>query len=89
MPANVLAGIKAEAEKDYPNDYRMQKFIIDQQIKGYEDTHTASTSSAVAGMPANVLAGIKAEAEKDYPNDYRMQKFMIDQQIKGYKDLNH
>jgi hypothetical protein len=39
VPASVYAQIRAAAVRDWPSDYVMQKFVIEQQVKAYKDLH--------------------------------------------------
>ena len=57
------------AEREYPNDYKMQKYIYNQQIESYK------YMSTVGDMEC------KNFAQREYPNDYRMQKYIYNQQV--------
>ena len=56
------------AQRQYPNDTQMQRFIYDKQIAAYR-------------YMANVKdKDVKEIALKEYPDDFDMQKFVYDQQ---------
>lgn len=69
---SVILQIKAFAKKQYPNDYKMQKFIYDQQMEAYDFMQRKNASD------------IKVFAGKQYPDDYNMQKFVFNQQTDAY-----
>jgi hypothetical protein len=39
IPDDVLAGIKAEAEQEWPSDYDMQNYVIQKQVAAYKQLH--------------------------------------------------
>jgi hypothetical protein len=39
VPTSVYESIAAQAAKDWPNDYQMQEFTINQQIEAYKKLH--------------------------------------------------
>ena len=39
IPANVMAGIRAKAEREWPGDYNMQVFVIKQETEAYQKLH--------------------------------------------------
>jgi hypothetical protein len=39
VPADVYQVIKAKAEREWPNDFEMQKYIIDKQMEAYRQLH--------------------------------------------------
>jgi hypothetical protein len=63
------------AKKEYPTDASMQKFVYDQQKKGYNY------------MTGVTDAELKRFAEKQYPDDYSMQNFVYDQQKTAKADM--
>ncbi|MBI2794918.1 MAG: hypothetical protein HYX66_09760 [Ignavibacteria bacterium] len=75
---------KAAADK-YPNDYSMQKYVIDNEMKAYSELEKWVGE---VGVPQNVFFSIKKQATDKYPNDYSMQKYVIEEQVKAYLDLN-
>lgn len=83
--SDISRSIRAFAEKEFPDDYQMQQFVIKQQTEAYN--WVASATSAV-GIPSDVYAKIKAKAADEFPGDYNMQKFVINQQVKAYTELH-
>jgi hypothetical protein len=39
IPSDVMAGIRAEAEKEWPTDYHMQNFVVKQQSEDWLKLH--------------------------------------------------
>jgi TPR repeat protein len=83
--SDVTLSIRANAEKEWPDNYEMQEFAIKEQAEAYN--YVATTSSAT-GVPQDVFENIKAKAASDWPDNYEMQKFQINQQVKAYTDLH-
>jgi hypothetical protein len=83
--ADISSTIRAKAEKEWPGDYEMQKYIINQQTSAYNWLVTASTAS---GVPQNVFDQIRTKAAGEWPDDYEMQKYEINQQVKAYTELH-
>lgn len=73
---DIQSQIKARAEKQYPDDFVMQKFVYDQQIEAYNFMKKIPTSS------------IKSIAENKYPDDYNMQRFVYQQQSKAKEEMD-
>jgi len=83
--SDISRSIRAFAEKRYPDDYDMQKFVINQQTEAY---NWVVSVSSPAGVPQEVFEQIKTRAAHRYPDDYDMQKFVINQQTEAYTDLH-
>ena len=39
IPPDILYRIKANAERQWADDYTMQKYVIEKQVKAYQDLH--------------------------------------------------
>lgn len=72
----VLDQIRAKAQQDFPDDYVMQKFVYDEQLKAYKYMKSLPASS------------IKSKAESDFPDDYVMQKFVYEEQTKAKQEMD-
>jgi len=83
--SDISSSIRAFAEKEWPGDYEMQRFVIDQQTEAY---NWVVTSSSATGVPQEVFDQIKTKAASEWPDDYEMQKFEINQQVKAYTELH-
>ena len=65
---NIETKLWSYAKKQYPDDVSMQKFVYEQQKKGYDYMTTVTD------------AEVKRFAENEYPEDFSMQKFVYDKQ---------
>jgi ankyrin repeat protein len=77
--------IRAFAEKEFPDNYSMQEFVIKQQTEAYDWLVTASSAT---GVPQEVFEKIKTKAADEFPDNFEMQKFVINQQVKAYTNLH-
>ena len=71
----ILERIKRKAERDYPNDYFIQKSIYDQEVESYNYMKSVSDLK------------IKRKVERDYPNDYFIQKSIYNQEIDAKEQM--
>jgi hypothetical protein len=83
--SDISRSIKAYAEKEFPNDYNMQEFVIKQQTEAYNWVVNASSAT---GVPQRIFEQIKTKAAEEFADDFNMQKFVINQQVKAYTDLH-
>jgi hypothetical protein len=86
VPYGVADKIRAKAERDWPNDYRMQKHTIETQTEAYIKLENLTS---IQGVPDNILTNIKEKAESDWGDDYRMRVHTIESQANAYRELNH
>lgn len=84
MPPAVMSRVRAQIESRYPDNYSMQKILIDAQIKAY----SFLASYSPAGVPTDTLSSVRAEIVGRYPDNYTMQKILIEAQVKAYLELN-
>jgi phosphoenolpyruvate carboxylase len=84
MPPEILGKVRASIESRYPDNYSMQKILIDNQVQSYEYLQNYSPSS----VPSNVLSRVKNKISSRYPYNFSMQKILIKNQVKSYLDLN-
>lgn len=67
----VIAKLKEEAKKDWPNDYSTQEFWINEQIEAYDYMETIEDNP------------IKRQAQRDWPLDFSTQKFWYNEQLEA------
>ncbi len=72
--------IKRFARNEYPTDYNMQKFVVEQQT----DALQWIAKLCEPRIPSTDLQKILKFAQSEYPRDFNMQKFIIEQQVQGY-----
>lgn len=84
VPDSIVEAIKASAAEEWPDDYAMQRHVLETEsaaylwIVGYE---------APEGVPDDVAERIRAKAAEEWPHQYTMQKYVIEQQVAAYLEL--
>jgi hypothetical protein len=84
MPADTLDKVKKSIASKYPDNYSLQKILIDGQKESYDFLENYAPSS----IPPDVLEKIKNNIVSKYPDNYSLQKTLIEAQVKSYLDLN-
>ena len=84
MPENILSEVRASIESRYPDNYSMQKTLIQDQVKSYEYLEGYYPSS----VPYDVFERIKEKIISRYPYNFSMQKTLIKDQVNSYLELN-
>jgi len=77
--------IKQKCEKDWPDDFAVQKFCIDQQKRAVIALKRGRPPNK---MPREVFEKIRRKCFKDWPDDFAVRKFCEDQQIRAWQSLN-
>jgi len=80
----IQSRIKAQAALDYPDNFFMQKSVIELQTKSYNELQRMTSAS---GVPQSAFDKIKQQAVSDYPDNFFMQKSVIELQTKSYNEL--
>jgi tetratricopeptide (TPR) repeat protein len=83
--SDISGSIRANAEKEWPTDYEMQRYEIKKQTDAYNWVVTALSAT---GVPQAVFDQIKIKAANEWPDDYEMQKYEINKQVKAYTELH-
>lgn len=82
--SDIQGTIRAHCTKEWPTDYRMQAYCLQQQ------------NESVVKMGQRFNAGFTSTPEgrtitlqcfKEWPTDYRMQNYCVEQQLEGLKKL--
>jgi len=77
----VAEKIKAKAAKDWPDNFQMQKFQIEQETEAY------NTIRGLINTP-DYNSDILKKAIDDWSDSYQMQKYQYEKQLEAYKELN-
>ncbi len=85
MPGDILAEVKSSIESRYPDNYSMQKTLIDDQVESYDFLQDYYPSS----VPSDVFEQIKESIESRYPYNFSMQKTLIQDQVESYEFLEN
>ena len=83
-PSDFEKRIRLIYARKYPNDFSMQKALIDDQLKSY---HHMQRWKSEPQIPQNIFDNLKNEYGNKYPDDYSMQKALLADQIKSYLAL--
>jgi len=84
MPSDILAKVKAHIASKFPDNYSLQKTLIEAQRQDYEFL----ANYAPPSVPPDVLAKIKAHIASNFPDNYSLQKTLIETQVDAYIELN-
>jgi len=76
--------IKEKAKEEYPTDFEMQKFVIDQQTSAYQRLQTGKPKD----IPNNIFESIRKKAKEEYQVNFEMQEFVEKQQIDAYRKMH-
>jgi len=83
--SDISRSIRANAEKEWPSDYEMQRYEIKKQTDAYNWVVAALSAT---GVPQAVFDQIKIKAADEWADDYEMQKYEINKQVKAYTELH-
>ena len=83
MPEKTLSMVKAKIAKKYPDNYSLQRTLINGQKEAYSFLENYRPD----GVPADVLYKIKTKYAKKYPNNFSLQKTLITKQVEAYLEL--
>lgn len=75
--------IKEKARIEYPNDFEMQKYTIEQQMKAFRKLKRNRPSD----IPEDIFESIRVKAQTEYPDDFEMRKYTEDKQIESFRKL--
>ena len=76
--------IRVFAQQEYPDDYSMQKYTIEEQSESFSAIKQLDASN----IPADVFNQICQQAAIEYPDDYSMRKYEIEEQVEAYRHLH-
>ncbi len=83
---NVESQLQHHCENEWPNDYNMQRFCINQQRQAVDALKMRNPYST--GVPVQVLWGIRTKCRHDWTNDYNMRDFCEKQQFGAYHEIH-
>lgn len=79
--------IRVRAEKEWPQNYSMQKYEIDLQMKSLRRIEELCSKGA-EGVPSSKVLEIHSNAEKEWPDHPSMILYEMELQIEAWKKLN-
>lgn len=83
-----MAKIRQLCETEWPGDYRMQEFCIEQQVKGANAVMDGWNAAAEGSDIQQIYARCYQEWTEGGLPDWRMIDFCAEQQLKSYRKLN-
>ncbi len=84
VPEDVEKRIRQIYTEKYPDNFSMQKILIDEQLASYRLIKRWTNES---GVPQNVFNKVKEIYAQKYPYNYSMQKTLILEQCNSYRFL--
>ena len=79
--AAILDGIRAKCAKQWPEDFRMQKFCGDRQIEALGKVANRSMDTSSGQV-------IRRKCLREWPGDFRMRNYCEEQQLKALAALS-
>lgn len=80
---NLIDIIKTNCYEKWPNNYRMQKYCIDQEIAALKKLKKGLPSD----IPADVFNKIRNNCIREWPDNYRMRVYCEKQELKAWRQL--
>ena len=82
--ADADAVIRHHCENEWPDDFSMRVYCIEQQRQAVEQLRRGRPRD----IPENVFRGIRRRCAAEWPDDYAMRVYCEEQQIEGYRKIN-
>jgi hypothetical protein len=84
IPAEILNEIKKRHEIKFPDDYSMQRIMVNSDVKAYKELKTYSDGQ----VPSEILKRILEKRAQEFPGNFSMQRIMVNSDVKAYKELH-
>ena len=84
IPNQVAESIKANAERQWPDDYSMQEYEIKEQSKAYKKVQHWIYQNRYN----KVYKEIAENAQRQWHEDYTMQFYEIERQVEAFNSIN-
>ena len=85
MPSATKERIKTTLAEKYPDNYSVQKTLLEGQIDSYKFLQNYSPSE----MPAAVCNSVKQTLLNKYPDNFSVVKTLLEGQVKSYRELHN
>ena len=83
IPDSISKIIYRQAERRYPNDFSMRKYVIEKETQAWRTLETYLAPE----VPDHILTLIFQQAEKRYPDDFSMRKYVIENEVQAWRVL--
>jgi hypothetical protein len=84
VPTSVEQRIRQIYAEKYPDNFSMQKTLIEDQLESYRYIERWTSES---GVPQDVFNKVKETYAQKYPDNYSMQKTLVQDQCESYRFL--
>lgn len=78
--------IRAKAAEDWPDDFSMQKHVVDRQMEALQWLGE-NVENAPEDVPEDVYERIVSKATADWPDDFTMIQHVIERQVEAYREI--
>ena len=85
MPQDVFNKLKETYNQKYPDNYSMQKTLVQDQCESYR---FLQSYTSVPGVPNTVLSNLKQKYAQKYPYNFSMQMTLVQDQVRSYLELH-
>ncbi len=75
--------IRKHCEKEWPSDFSMRAYCIEQQQKALTELRRGRP----ADIPENIFELIRSKCAKEWPDDFGMRQYCEEEQIRSYRKL--
>ena len=83
VPSEVVREIKSQASRNWPGDYSMQAYEVEQQTSAYLDLRSIGGLT----IPSQVRDIVMKSTRKEWQGDYAQQLYVVGQQFNDYEEL--
>lgn len=83
LPADWQATAQAQCAMEWPADYNMRNYCVQQQNEGAQTLANGSQP----GVEAGAFRVMRGTCAKEWPTDFRMRAYCEAQQFEGYRAL--
>ena len=84
VPSSVEQRIRQIYAQKYPDNFSMQRTLIEDQLESYRYIQRWTSES---GVPQDVFNKVKETYDQKYPENYSMQKTLVQDQCESYRFL--
>src|SRR3989304_3314697 len=85
VPASVEQRIRQIYAQKYPDNFSMQKTLVQDQCESYR---FLQSYTSVPGVPNTVLSNLKQKYAQKYPYNFSMQMTLVQDQVRSYLELH-
>ena len=84
LDGNIKSEIKTLAEKEYPNDYSTQLYVVNEAVTSYKELLDLQSQCKDKGM----FESVARSAHEDHGADYSTVLYVVKDQLDAHKQLS-